>query len=167
VLLRNKEVKRCFIFPPHLTSCSELAKQETQELYLSTSMLYVALPINTQNTFKITWWHLHHPSFAKRSTLLTRSTGSCARNTIQLLQSEILDFLSPKLWPTLMPRVEPCQSYILLFIPSWNNACRFVCCNPWKGKGRTMYGMFFMWFCFWVVLSCLVFVQENLKALKT
>jgi len=41
-----------------------------------------------------------------------------------------------------------------------------------KGKGVRMYGMFFFLICFWVVLSCSVFVQKhikpkNLKNLKT
>jgi len=42
-------------------------------------------------------------------------------------------------------------------------ACSFVYCNPWKGKWRTMYGMFFHVLCFCVVLSYLVFVPKPLK----
>ena len=34
----------------------------------------------------------------------------------------------------------------------------FVCCNTCEGEGRTMYVMFFFLVCFWVVLSCSVFV---------
>jgi len=32
-----------------------------------------------------------------------------------------------------------------------------------KGVGPTMYGMFFFLVYFWVVLSCLVFVQKPIK----
>jgi len=35
-----------------------------------------------------------------------------------------------------------------------------------KQKVVTMHGMFFMCYCFWVVLSCLIFVQKNPENLK-
>jgi len=36
-----------------------------------------------------------------------------------------------------------------------------------KGVGPAMYRMFFFLVCFWVVLSCSVFVQETYKTYET
>jgi len=50
-------MRQCFV--SHLTYLvvvHYLAKQETQKLRLFTETLYVALPTNTQNTFKLGMW---------------------------------------------------------------------------------------------------------------
>jgi len=81
VLLRKQENRRCFVFPPHLSSGSalpcETGNPEIASFHLNTVCCFANE--HTKYIQIITWSQLNYPSFPKWSTVCIRRSKPVPR----------------------------------------------------------------------------------------